>query len=404
MDTANVSGTTIIDIAGSLNGTAHGGVTDGVYERNLDGTGYISLASSPIANFAAAHSVFVWVKLTTPTASGGLGGSATWINFATDASNGLRFANNEGVVDGFVASSFVVSLLVGGVNKGVQTNIVSDAILKAGLPVLIGYTYDGTTIVSYRGTDVAPTAAQTSYGVQNANNIGARASDTTGSVTGAIGRVVTANVAWTAAEVAQLQAAGLAGIPSRKRTAKMTIAGASNTVANSFVEYSLTSLQVGLMDHNNISVGGQVLSQYDTNFVTLLQPAFDSTFDLNLLVIQCTNDMDANGLTGVQAAALAVSISNKWKALGASGKVLLVNAWDFGGGSAFIQVHADFNAAVLGNAAFDAIVDTWQIANLNTGTTALSTTYSADNNHLTKAGHQLVVPYLVAGINSIWSS
>lgn len=406
MDDAHVTGTTITDIAGSLNGTANGThVTSGTFARNLDGSGFISLASSPIANFATAHSVFVWVDLTSPTSLGGNGGSQTVLNFATDANNGIRLSNDEGSVDGFPATSFVVSLLKGATNIGVETTIVSDAMLKAGVLVLIGYTFDGTNIITYRGTNAVPHASQTTFGVQNQNNIGTRASDLTGSVTGSLGRVVTYSRAITAAEVAQIQAAGPAGIPSRKRTIKLTAgAAASNAVANSYVEYSLSSLQVGLMD-NNVAIDGETLAQFDTGFSTLLQPSFDSTFAMNLLTIQNTNDMDIGG-TAAAAYASAASIAGKWKALGSSAKVLILGAWNFGGNTAFIQKHADFNTLAIANtpSVFDGYVDTFNIPNLNTGTTPLSTTYSLDNNHLTKAGHLLVVPFFVAGVNAIWNS
>ncbi len=198
---------------------------------------------------------------------------------------------------------------------------------------------------------------------------------------------------------------GSLAIPNPKQTMKITGVGASNTAPNSYFEYALPSLQAGVQ-LSNIAINGQTFAFFDVNFATLVQPQFDPSYTANILVLQCTNDMDINDTTGAVAAASAASIANKWKALGPNNKVIIFAAWNFGGNATFIHTHIDFNNAVqamLNGKPFDYYVDVFNIPGLNTGTTAPATDLSPDNNHLTRlALTTLVVPPYVAGVNALW--
>lgn len=403
MDDAHVSGSTITDIVGGLNGTIHGAVTSGVFARNFSSGGYASLTAAPLV-FSAPHTVLTWQQIASPSASGGGGGSQTLINWAGDANNGVRISLNEGSVDGFIACDAVIALNIAGTNVGVQTANVNERPLKAGTFVPILYKSNGSAITGvYCGLDPITTASQTSYGVQNQNNIGARASDGTGSLSNGSGLalIATWNRELSDAEIKQAMRAGPYGIPNRKRSVLFLGIGASNMIANSYFQFMQTNLQVGAM-YRDLAVGGLKYADFDTNFATLVQPFLDANF-LNVVMAQTTNGVD-DGVTTPQADADAfASISAKVKAL-VPAKTIFFNDWNYGGNQTFIDRRAAVNAAVLLKPNVDFIVDTWSITPLSTGTTPLPTSLSLDDDHFTRAAHLIIEPYARTAANAVWNS
>lgn len=104
MDNANVSGTTVSDVIGTLHGTAGSGVSSTTgpsgsnTARAFDGTNnsYVTLASSPIPLFQTAFGIGHWVNVTDINASSGDGaGNQTFLNFY-DGTIALKPCNDAG--------------------------------------------------------------------------------------------------------------------------------------------------------------------------------------------------------------------------------------------------------------------------------------------------------------------
>lgn len=147
MDDAHVSGSTITDVIGALNGTASGagiGSTTGPdssagYARSFDGASTIALASTPIANFAGAHSIFCWVNVTTTS-----GTNQRLLNFNTDATHFAELINAGISAGGGVTGSLNLEL-----NLAFSTQTTSAAFAD-GVWANVGFTYDGvSTVVLY---------------------------------------------------------------------------------------------------------------------------------------------------------------------------------------------------------------------------------------------------------------
>lgn len=119
MDDANVSGTTITDVVGTLHGTAHGGISSAsgpvTQARSCDGAAgsYISFSSAPLPSFitgGGAWSVAAWYYLDDITASGSGGSRATFASFTAAGGAGVdefRILNNTSVGNGFLSFGFI---------------------------------------------------------------------------------------------------------------------------------------------------------------------------------------------------------------------------------------------------------------------------------------------------------
>lgn len=200
MDDANVSGTTITDVVGSLNGTAQNGVASAAgpitQARSFDGTDdYISLASCPIT-FASAWSIGAWAYFTNPAATAGDGGAQTFINFG-DGSATIRMLTD--------ANTTPAATWDNGDYINKDTNA---AAFVATTWAHVCITFDGaSTYVLY----VNGASASTNSGLSNATNaasnvfggraVGARL------MTGRLYQVVTYSKALTSGEVSTLYAA-----------------------------------------------------------------------------------------------------------------------------------------------------------------------------------------------------
>lgn len=204
LDDVNISGSTVIDVIGSVNGTITGGVTStsspsgatAATARAFDGTGYITLSGATLPTFSGAHSVFFWSKLTNIATGGSGGSSQTFFMLTNDASNLIRGANEESAP----AGAFVVALVKATVNIGQQTSAAASA---NNTWVCLGYTYNGVIIsaIYVNGTAVS-IGAQAGFGTTNNNLIGGR-SATLGLETGALYTVATWNRELSAGEGAQ---------------------------------------------------------------------------------------------------------------------------------------------------------------------------------------------------------
>lgn len=198
MDDANVSGTTITDVVGSLNGTASGGVSSAsgpvTQARGFDGTGYLTLASCPVS-YAAAHTVGLWAYINDNTAAG----NPRFFDIAVDANNGSALINDSGL-----SGQIAIKLLAGGSD-------VSQEAAAAELPSAtwkhIVYTFDGSSTVTIYVNGVSITlggGAPSGFGLDNNNIIGARNNTPTAPLTGRIYQMVTYNRALSAGEVTTL--------------------------------------------------------------------------------------------------------------------------------------------------------------------------------------------------------
>jgi hypothetical protein len=158
MDNANVSGTTIYDVAGSLNGTATAGVTSTTGPKGTDtarafnGSAYVTIPSQPVPG--APFSLFTWAKLnSTPSTSPSI------ISFSTNSSN-QYFISNESV-----------HLAVCAGNPSNGTNAVytaSSSPFSNATWHHVGFTYDGVTLTVY--IDGSVVSASSDVGWPSATN------------------------------------------------------------------------------------------------------------------------------------------------------------------------------------------------------------------------------------------
>lgn len=192
----------VLDVVGGLHASATGGVANaagpaaGVTSRSFDGTGYLTLASSPLPDFTSAHSVFGWALVTT------IGTSENFIIWSVDGNNGLRILVDNGA-GGTHNGTLGVVLKQSGTDKGVN---VTTQPFANNTWVHIGYTWDGSaTMVIY--ANAAVQAQGTSAGVGLAVNsflMGASTTAPGSPVTGRMYQWVTYTRTLSAAEITQL--------------------------------------------------------------------------------------------------------------------------------------------------------------------------------------------------------
>ena len=139
MDNANVSGTTIYDVAGSLNGSATTGVTSTTGPQGTDtasafnGSAYVAITSQPVPG--APFSLFTWAKLnSTPSTSPSV------ISFSTNSSN-QYFISNEGAH---------LAVCAGNPSSGTKAvYTASSSPFSSPTWHHVGFTWDGTTLTVY---------------------------------------------------------------------------------------------------------------------------------------------------------------------------------------------------------------------------------------------------------------
>lgn len=209
-----VAGSTIIDDAGSNDGTITGGITSTVGPGGVstarafdgvDGT-FIQLTNSVRDWSASSFSIACWLMLTDITAL-----QVGRVTFFSDDNNGdgltkfLRLLNNNNVA----AGAFAVQCCDNGVNTGVAWTTER---LVNGVWCHVAYTNDGGGAggikVSYKDTIAAATTASAGGGAGAAiGYIGVRDEVTPGATDGAIGGAMKELWVWdhviTSAEVAE---------------------------------------------------------------------------------------------------------------------------------------------------------------------------------------------------------
>lgn len=212
MDAVAVKGSTVTDVVGTLNGTATAsgvssinGPLHGFTGLAFDGTGSISLASSPVADFTQAHSVFCWAKVNNITAQGDGGVDQTFVSFALGSGDGCRIDMDNGANAPFIAGSLFINLVHGGVHSGVSSTVAAFANNTWGH---VGYTWNGSTLTAYANGVAVSSAGDPGQTVGNngAYTIGER-SDGVGHLSGAMSQVTVFTRALAAADVAQLAVA-----------------------------------------------------------------------------------------------------------------------------------------------------------------------------------------------------
>jgi hypothetical protein len=169
MDDANVSGTTITDVVGGLNGTAGSSVssTAGPYTTaraiGNDVNGSITLASNPIENLAAAFSIGFWV-FRTPWNTAAYDGNGPRILRINDSSIAFDAANDPS--------------LPGRIEFG-NGNVpsVRDCQLNSGIAAAtwthITYTFDASTALIYVNGAVSSSTNAMTGGSGFQNTLGA---------------------------------------------------------------------------------------------------------------------------------------------------------------------------------------------------------------------------------------
>ncbi len=197
MDDANVSGTTIYDVAGTSHGTATAGITSTVGPQGADtarafnGSAYVTIPSQPISG--APFSLFTWAKLNSTGHS-----SPFIVSFSSNSGN-QYFITSESAHLAVCAGNPTSS------SKSVYTgtsNPFSSASWRH-----VGFTYDGTTLVVY--IDGSAVTASSDVGWPSATNDFRFGNMKNGTdyLNGAMKQVVVYNRALSAAEVSQLYAA-----------------------------------------------------------------------------------------------------------------------------------------------------------------------------------------------------
>jgi hypothetical protein len=162
MDDANVVSSSIKDVVANLNATSAGaGVVSAggpsgyprtaraLVESTL--TGYATLPSSPIANFANPHSVFIWCEIEDDSVGSPNGGLQTICGWANDANNLVQMCCNNN------AGQFLCIFYSGGVEYSIQT---SDETLFTRRWLHIGYTWTGLALKLYVNNVAIPTQSE----------------------------------------------------------------------------------------------------------------------------------------------------------------------------------------------------------------------------------------------------
>jgi hypothetical protein len=201
MNDARVSGTTITDVVGSLNGTAGSGISSTIgalcdQARLGDGTAnsLISLPSGPIASLTSAWSIAGYVKPSSMTASGG--GNATIWNL-DDGTTQIRLVIDHTATSGALCAT-----------KNGPTSLFATAAAVFSLNTydhfIVTYNGAGTYTVYHRGLPVSLGGTAQVSAPSTGNCIMAQNSSGLNAVQGAGEQFVTFTKALTAAEALQL--------------------------------------------------------------------------------------------------------------------------------------------------------------------------------------------------------
>jgi len=204
MNDANVSGTTITDIVGGINGTAGSSVTSGAgpftQARAIadDVNGYITLGSNPIANLNSAWSFAVWALRATNFAAPFDGGIPRLLNF-TDGTvtinAGIDVAGTNG---GSVGSLEIFN--TGGSPQGITT---AAAMTTGGVWVHWVTVWDGGAATFYVNGSAVTSTTSSGTGTGAGNTIGARAAGAR-PWGGSLYQAVVADAAWSAGQVSRV--------------------------------------------------------------------------------------------------------------------------------------------------------------------------------------------------------
>lgn len=205
MDDANVSGATVSDVVGTINGTSTSttDITSSLSgtARHFDRVGWINLSALPLT-LNAAHTIGFWVNFDDLTNDGY---QPTPIGFnSVSGDGGVRFT-----VDG---TNPVVMLISGGTDLG--SVIKAASIVPTSTLMHWAYTYDGAgTIKLYKdGTEVTgllSAAGGYSLGDPNTNAFGCKATGGPyGRINASMKNVVVYNRALSGSEITTLYSAG----------------------------------------------------------------------------------------------------------------------------------------------------------------------------------------------------
>ncbi len=197
MDDVNVSGTTIYDVVGTLNGTATAGIVSTTGPRGSDtarafnGSAYVTIPSQPISG--TPFSLFTWTKLNST------GNSSPFIVSFSSNSASQYFITSESAHLAVCAGNPAAS------TKSVYT--ASSSPFSSASWHHVGFTYDGTTLVVY--IDGSAVSASSDVGWPSAANDFRFGNMKGGTdyLTGAMKQTVVYNRVLSAAEVSQLYAA-----------------------------------------------------------------------------------------------------------------------------------------------------------------------------------------------------
>ena len=201
MDDAHVSGTTITDVTGGLNGTASGaGITsttgpDGSsgFARAFDGASFISLASNPIT-IRAAVTVACWINVT--NVSSGFPRILGFVDSGTD--------NTQIDMDSSGPGKINVQYIANDVEVGHETTAQQ---LTSGIWAHVGFTYDGaSTLVVYVNGSSVSTGAEGGFSSATSNIFGARTTGPSNPFTGSESLCVTYSSALSSGNMAALAA------------------------------------------------------------------------------------------------------------------------------------------------------------------------------------------------------
>lgn len=201
MDNANVSGTTITDVVGSLNGTASAGITSATgpsgaanAARNwpTNSSQKIDLASCPVTT-TSAFTIGLWLNLPDITLSFD-GGSPRFFNFYDGGSNFAQGANR-------ISTPGKVNLEYDPV--GGNEIFTSSAALANNTWTHIAFVYNGSTYAIYvNASSVATTTDNGGADQATGNQIGNRASASC--MSGSMAQLVIYNRALSGSEITTL--------------------------------------------------------------------------------------------------------------------------------------------------------------------------------------------------------
>lgn len=194
-----VSGTTVNDVVGTLNGTMNASAnfssTTGPQGTDtallFNGAAYVSLPSQPISG--APFSLFCWVKNNTHTQN-----TNPYIVSLCSNSSAAYFISGDGA-----------KLLVCAGSPTTGAKCVASATMPFSVAAWhhVGFTYDGTTLTMYIDGAAVSTSADTGWSVASADYRFGNMRGNSDFLNGALKQVVVYNSALSAAQVSQLYAA-----------------------------------------------------------------------------------------------------------------------------------------------------------------------------------------------------